>query len=598
MNSKKSDLAKPLSQSIPELFRQALEAQQANHFIQSETIYRQILAVSPNHSDSLYNIGLIALQMGRMDVAATMLLKAATLAPSADVYSLLGLALMNNNQESQAISSYQKAITLNPNEYMAHDYLGVLLCKQNRYQEGLTHFHQAIAIHPNESSALNNLALCLMQQGRYIEAADYFRQAIAIEPHIHTAHHNLLLCLCFDGNAFPKIYLEEAARLDKILCTQSIAYTQWPSAILSSQQPLRIGLVSGDINNHPVGYFLESILSSVDPKKIEFFVYNTANYDDELTERVKPYISQWVNIGTLDDKQSAQKIHADGIHILIDLVGHTAYNRLSVFAWRPAPIQLSWLGYFASTGLSFIDYFLADPISISAQNVSHFTEQVRYLPETRLCFTPPAIDNAQELTPLPALHNGFITFGCFQTLSKVNDNILTLWANILHNCPNSKLVFKNKQIQDTSLKQTLLTRLHHLGISSERIILEIAGSRADYFSAYRKVDFMLDTFPYPGGTTTCEALWMGVPTLTLAGSTLLEKQGAAMLNCVGLSDWIAYDNEDYVQKAIAYAHNTSYLTELRQNLRRHLEESPLMDAPRFVRHFEDILFSIWHEKMG
>ena len=172
MNSKKSDLAKPLSQSIPELFRQALEAQQANHFIQSETIYRQILAVSPNHSDSLYNIGLIALQMGRMDVAATMLLKAATLAPSADVYSLLGLALMNNNQESQAISSYQKAITLNPNEYMAHDYLGVLLCKQNRYQEGLTHFHQAIAIHPNESSALNNLALCLMQQGRYLEAAN------------------------------------------------------------------------------------------------------------------------------------------------------------------------------------------------------------------------------------------------------------------------------------------------------------------------------------------------------------------------------------------------------------------------------------------
>jgi len=598
MNIKKSDLAKPLSQSIPDLFRQALEAQQANNLTQSEHIYRQILTISPNHSDSLYNVGLISLQMGHMDVAANMLLKAATLDPSADVYCLLGLAQMNNNQEYQAISSYQKALTLNPNEYMAHDYLGVLLCKQYCYKEGLAHFHQAIAINPNDSSALNNLALCLMQQGKYVEAASYFRQAITIDPHAHSTYHNLLLCLCFDSNAFPKVYLEEAARLDVILCARSKAYTQWPSSTLSAQQPLRVGLVSGDLNNHPVGYFLESILSSINSKKIEFFVYNTANYDDDLTNRIKPHIIQWVNISTLDDQQSARKIHTDGIHVLIDLVGHTAHNRLSLFAWRPAPIQVSWLGYFASTGLSFIDYFLADPISISAQNMSHFTEQVRYLPETRLCFTPPCINSTQELTPLPALNNGFITFGCFQTLSKVNDNMLTLWANILHNCPNSKLMFKNKQIHDASLKQELLTRLRHLGISSERIILEVAGSRANYLSAYRRVDFMLDTFPYPGGTTTCEALWMGIPTLTLAGNTLLEKQGAAMLSCVGLSDWITYNNEDYVQKAIAYAHNTSYLTELRQHLRKQLEESPLMNAPRFVRHFEDILFSIWHEKMG
>jgi predicted O-linked N-acetylglucosamine transferase (SPINDLY family) len=408
-----------------------------------------------------------------------------------------------------------------------------------------------------------------------------------------THYSNLLYCLCFDRSAFPDIYLKEANRLDKQLTARATPYQTWPKTRLKPHQPLRIGLVSGDLHNHPVSYFLESIIYHLNPEKVQLFAYTTRHIEDELTARIKPYFEQWTDITTLNDITAAQKIHNDGIHILIDLAGHTAFNRLPIFAWKPAPIQVSWLGYFASTGLSFIDYFLADPIAVPESNLKHFSEHVWYLPYTRLCFTPPAADIYQEQTPLPADRNGFITFGCFQSLSKINHKMVSLWANILQECPNSKLMFKNNQLKDRAAKQELIDKLIVCQITMDRVIFAGGSPREAYLSTYGLVDFMLDTSPYPGGTTTCEALWMGVPTLTLTGDTLLEKQGMGMLTCVGLQDWVAYNEDDYTLKAITHAKNINNLRQLRLQLRETMKKSPLVDATRFAKHLESVLEQMW-----
>jgi predicted O-linked N-acetylglucosamine transferase (SPINDLY family) len=296
----------------------------------------------------------------------------------------------------------------------------------------------------------------------------------------------------------------------------------------------------------------------------------------------------------VDDATAAQQIRDDGIHILIDLGGHTRFNRLATFARKPAPVQVSWLGYFATTGVPGMDYLLTDAISVPPQDLAHFTEDIVYLPETRLCFTQPAED--VNVAPLPASINGHITFGCFQNLRKINDKVLDLWARVLHAVPSSVLLIKNKQLEDPITRQNFVKQMAAAGIVRDRVIMEGQSSYRDYLEAYADVDLMLDTFPFPGGTTTCEALWMGVPTLTLTGDRMISLQGASMLSCVGLTDWIAADSDDYVAKATAKAADTAALAQLRAGLRARMAGSALVDAVRFSRHFESALEHMWLER--
>ena len=287
-------------------------------------------------------------------------------------------------------------------------------------------------------------------------------------------------------------------------------------------------------------------------------------------------------------------IHDDGIHILIDLAGHTAYTRLPVFAWKPAPIQVAWLGYFATTGLTEMDYLIADHVGVPEENRTHFTEQLWYLPETRLCFSPP--DTELPVTTLPAIHNEYITFGCFQNLSKVSEVVLSTWADALNAVPDSHLRWQCKQFVDAPVAERVRQRFQELGISPDRISLRGGTSRETYLSAHSEVDMILDTFPYPGGTTTCEALWMGVPTLTLAGDTLLSRQGASMLTAAGLPDWIADSRENFVTKAISLSGDVAGLADLRATLRNQVRVSPLFDAPRFAHNLENALWGMWQAR--
>jgi protein O-GlcNAc transferase len=310
-------------------------------------------------------------------------------------------------------------------------------------------------------------------------------------------------------------------------------------------------------------------------------------------------VHQWrdASIAKLNDEALANLIRTDGIDILIDLAGHTAKNRLPVFAWKPAPVQVSWLGYLGTTGLDAMDYVLADAWALPAGEEDQFTETPWRMPETYICFSPP--DLPVEVGPLPALEKGNITFGCFNNLNKINDQVAACWARLLQLVPGARLYLKTKNLGTAAMREKLVARFAGLGIAPERLILEGEfASHEAHFQAYHQVDMALDPFPYPGITTTVEALWMGVPVLSMRGQRFISHQGETILNNVGMPEWIAADEDAYVAKAAAFASDTQALAVLRAGLRERLLASPLCDAPRFAHNFEDAMRGMWQKWCG
>ncbi len=350
-------------------------------------------------------------------------------------------------------------------------------------------------------------------------------------------------------------------------------------------------MVSGDFRGHPVGYFAEALLRECDRSRVELFAYPTNYLADKFTDVLRPHFSAWKPLAGRSDEAAAKLIHADGVHVLLDLSGHTAHNRLPIFGRRPAPIQASWLGYFASTGVTQMDYLIGDPYVSPAGEESHFTERIWRLPETYLCFTAP--DVACDVAPLPALSTGSVTFGCLNNLSKMNDRVVALWSRVLHAVPGSRLLLKTRQLDDANVRATTLRRFAAAGIEPDRLLLVGQTSRAGYFATYDRVDIALDPFPYPGITTTVEGYWMGVPAITRRGDRFISHAGESIAHNIGLSDWIAVDDDDYVAKAVAFSSNLNHLSALRVGMRRRALDAPLFDARRFSRHFEDALWGMW-----
>jgi len=351
--------------------------------------------------------------------------------------------------------------------------------------------------------------------------------------------------------------------------------------------------VSGDMRTHSVGHFLEGVLSHIDPARIELIAYPTNPDEDELTARIRPFFSVWKPLVGLNDGDAARLIHSDGVHVLVDVSGFTAHNRLPVFAWKPAPVQVTWLGLPNTTGMKEMDYVLGDLQATPPENEHHFSEAVWRMPDSYVCFSAPPYPI--EVAPLPALSTGYVTFGSFNNLTKMNDAVVELWARILLAVPNSRLYLKTNQLSNAVINEQTLRRFGSHGIAPERLLLRgKLGSIADHLAEYNKVDVALDTFPYPGVTTSVEALWMGVPVLTLHGDRFLSLTAKSVAHHAGLPDWVAIDKDEYVAKAVSFTSNLESLAALRASLRQQVLASPLFDAPRFARNFEDALWGMWH----
>ena len=557
----------------------------------AEASYRQSIALKSDFALAHSNLGITLKELGRLDEAEASYRKSIALKPDlAEAHGNLGNTLKELGRLEEAEASYMQAKALKPDYAEAHYNLGVTLLKLGRLEEAEISYKHAIVLKPHFAEAHSNLGIAFKELGKLEEAEASYKQAMALKPDLAEAHSNLLF-LYSGFNYNTALYLKEAhdygRRITEAVTSQ---FSNWLCE--EEHQALRVGFVSGDLSNHPVGYFLEGLLSELSGSKLALFAYPTKLIEDELTLRIKPHFAAWRPLVGVGDEAAANLIHSDGIHILIDLSGHTAGNRLPIFAWKPAPLQISWLGYFASTGVTEIDYILGDPYVTPIEEAGHFTEKIWRLPESYLCFTQPNVD--VDVAPLPALTTGSVTFGCFNKIERMNDNVIAVWARILKAIPDARLFLKDKKFNNDSMRDAVYRRFEFVGIERGRLILEGSSPRSEYLASYHLVDIALSPFPYGGGTTSAEGLWMGVPVIAKRGNHFLSHLGESIAHNTGLSEWIASDEDDYVAKAIEYSSNLDELAKLRSSLREQVLYSPLFDRKRFANHFETALRSMWN----
>jgi protein O-GlcNAc transferase len=590
-------------------------------------------------------LGAICVRAGRLQEALEAQKAAALLEPHEAVnFSNLGVTLSRLGLASEAVEMHQRAISLAPELIDAWCNLGAAELKRGRRLEAITAFRQALSLDAHHVAALTGHGQVLAASGRAAEAENYYRAALNEgAPPIELLNAYASLCmeayrLCDAEILYAAALRRDAANAEvrsnrAILFNQtgrhpearseaerasqlaprsahawstlhmlSNYWTGWSPAdaaaagagftsalgvgrgkpILTTpvgDEVLRVGLVSGDLRAHPVGYFLRQVLPRIRNYGIEIFVYSTRECSDALSEELRAVSHVWRDIESFDDEAAARLVQSDDVAVLLDLAGHTAHGRLGVFRYRAAPIQASWLGYSATTGLPEMDFFLGDRTT-NFGAAPWFSEMLVALPESYLCFSPP--DDAPSVEISPVIQNGFITFGCLSNLAKLHRDVVGAWGLVLSAAPTSKLLLKAPQLDDQAEVVRTLQRFADVGVSPNRLVLEGRSDRAKYLTTYGKVDIVLDTFPFPGGTTTFEAFWMGVPVVTLRGERFLEKAGASFAGAMGLQDWIADDPTHYVEIALRKAKDADGLAALRPNLRTRALCSPLFDAENFA----------------
>lgn len=560
----------------------------------AENCYIKALSLEPATAETLNNMGVVMMNQGRYPEAEEAVRKALELSPKlGDAWNNLGLILQAKMVSVEAEQAFEQALKFQPNDAKTLSNYSVTLKILGKLTQAEAVLKKAISKDPNYADAYLNLGNIYLDQGMIAEAIATTQKVLALAPNNVSAHDNLLFAMTYSDAFTLEARLQVAHQYGQL--THALAhtpYTQWQ--VGEQDQRLRVGLVSGDFRQHPVAYFLKAWLAQVDPSNIELYAYSTDGREDATTTTLKPYFSQWRSLAGHNDQSAAAIIHDDQLHVLLDLSGHTGGNKLPLFAWQPAPVQASWLGYWATTGIQAMDYVLVDPTGVPVEHQAQFTEAVQYLPDTRMCFTAP--EQAPEVAPLPALHNGYITFGCFQNMTKVSNEVLKLWAEVMQALPDAKLRWQSKSFADANIIKAMHQRFQNCGIAPARVTLLGKVTREAYLEGYAEVDMVLDSFPFTGGTTTCEALWMGVPTLTLEGNTMIARQGASMMSAAGLADWVVHSKSDYVAQALRFAHDTKHLTALRAGLRTQVQHSALMDAKRFAQHMEEALRSMWQHK--
>jgi protein O-GlcNAc transferase len=490
---------------------------------------------------------------------------------------------------ADAVPLLRRVLKDEPNQFVALFALGISLRRLKQLDEGAIALKRAIALKPDFFEALYNLGLLLNEQGRADEAVQAFRCAIALRPKVSMAHSNLLMALQYASGLTVDSWKEALAAFENCF-TPAIPVTNTNSP--EAERVLRVGYVSPDFCYHSCAWFIEPLLKAHDRKQIEIFCYSQVASPDSMTANLRTQADSWREIVNLDDEAVATLIRKDRIDILVDLAGHSAYNRLGVFARKPAPIQVSWLGYPASTGLRAVDYRLSDPWLTPLDTSEYFSETIWNLPQHAHCYSPSS--EAPPVSPAPVIKSGQITFGSFNNLTKVGQETVELWASVLRAVRGSRLLLKAHQATDPGIQSSLTTTFAAHGIDSQRIIfVGKAPTVSAHLAYYAQVDIALDTFPYNGATTTLESLWMGVPIVSLVGSRAASRYGLAFLSAVGLSELAATDLEHFVATAAALANDRERLISLRKTLRGTLGNSSLCDAVGFAQSVENAYRQMW-----
>jgi FkbM family methyltransferase len=550
------------------------------------------LAASPETADLHHARGLCLEQLGRLDEAAEAHRRSLGIDPRrAHVHKDLAVALSALGALEDAARHAEQARAIDPGLLDAHLVLGAVRVRASRLDEGIACYRDAMALAPARPEPHSNVGAALQLQGRIPEGLAYLRRALDLAPDHAVVRSNLLMALHYDLAAGPRMLAEEHRAWGRLH-----GGLRGPAPPRAAPKPrLRVGYVSADLRNHSVARFVEPIFTAFDRTAFDVVAYSNAARPDAVTAKLRALVTAWRDVRGLSDIALAERIREDGIDILVDLGGHSADNRLAVFAHRPAPVQVTYLGYPDTTGLAAVDYRLTDahadpPGEADALHV----ERLVRLPAGAWCYAP---GMSSPVSEPPRDVRGHVTFGAFNDFAKVRPDMMALWAEILGAVPGSKLLLKAKSLADPALAREVRAFFGRRGIDEARV--EARGwtpYRAGHLALHAAVDVALDTFPYHGTTTTCDALWMGVPVVTLAGEAHVSRVGASLLNRVGLDDLVARSPEEYVAVAVRLAGDRARLLELRRTLRDRVSGSPLGSPETFTRALEDAYRAMWAER--
>ncbi|MCS7034806.1 MAG: tetratricopeptide repeat protein [Phycisphaerae bacterium] len=579
------------------------------------------LELSPSAPHFHANYAELLRTLGRFDDALHHARTAVRLGPTdPDAHHSLGMALRTRGDVDGALKAFATAIRLRPNHVAALDEYGLLLQKRGQLNEAIALFRRAAAaapgrltpllnlgnalqllgeldesiatfervleIDPANAGARNNIAQSLLEKGLHQEALVEYSRALELEPHGHVIGSNRIMALNYaDGVSIDELFAAHVDWARRFAPTDAQPRGSTNARIDPSRR-LRVGYLSPDFRFHSVTQFLLPLLRNHDPSAVEVFAYSDVSVPDAMTTQLQGLVHVWRDISPLRDSEAADLIRSDQIDVLVDLAGHTSGNRLPMFASRPAPIQVTYLGWQNTTGLRSIDARLTDSvIDPIGQTDQYHTERLLRLDGAFAVFEP--TPGFGEMTPLPASKTGHLTFGSVAKVAKITDRMLRVWGRVLRAVPGSRLMLIATAVRTASVRDRLLQILCNSGVTSDRIVLLPDMPYAEYMRLYSQIDLVLDTSPFNGHTTTCQGLWMGVPTLTLAGHRYASRMGLAVMTHLGLAaDFVAFSEEEFLAKAVALSGRVEELAALRQGLRDRLLASPLMDGKRLARSVE------------
>ena len=556
--------------------------------------YQRVLQINPDYTLGHYNLGVVWKEQGKLDEAVACYQRALQLKPDfAEAHNNLGNVFKDQGKLEEAVACYQRALELKPEFAEAHNNLGVVLREQGKLDEAVTCCQRALQLKPELAEVHYNLGTLSTDKGKLDEAVACYEQALQRKPGYTEAHSNFLLTIQYRAG----ITLSELAAVHG-------EYEQLHAAPLRRAWPrhendrdpdrrLRVGFLSPDFGRHPVGYFLIRALENLDRGQCETVCYCNRSSKDDLTARFQAAATIWRDVSDLSDRGLTAEILADRIDVLFDLAGHTARNRLLVFARKPAPIQVTWAGYVGTTGLEAMDYILADRYEIPPGAEAHYCEQVLRMPDGYVTYDPPSY--APLVGQLPALKQGYVTFGSFNNRAKITPQTIDIWAKVLDRVPESRLVLKYKGMSEVSIARGLAAEFARRKVDPGRLECLGWSAHPELLAEYNRIDLALDPLPYNGGLTTCEALWMGVPVLTCPGETFASRHSLSHLSSVGLTETIARTLDEYVELAVTLAYDLPRLASLRAGLRERMAASPLCDGKCFAANLMHVVRDAWRE---
>ena len=551
--------------------------------------YRAVIATDPRHAGAHNNLGNELRKLDQPAPAMEYFKKALELQPDfADAHNNLGLAYFDLERTNEAIACYKRALQYKPDLIETHANMAQAYKKIGLFASAVEHYRQILRLRPDDSGVYGSMALVLAYQGKLDDAIECQEQACRLNP-----KHAPMFTFNYSPRFSAEQLFEEHRRWG-----EHFREVDDPLPPLTPggdpKRPLRVGYVTPDLRKHSVAYFIEPVLANHDPARFEIYCYVEISKakEDDTTQRLKAMSKHWINTCGLDDRALAERMRADGIDILVDLAGHTGSNRLLAFRYRPAPVQVTYLGYCNTTGLPAVQYRLTDSWADPPGQERFHTEELVRLPSGFLCYLPPK--DSPPVADAPAAHAGFITFGSFNIASKTTPEVVELWARLMHAVPESRLILKNRSTRDQETRDHYYALFQQHGIVRERIDqISWLHDHDAHLGLYSRIDIGLDTFPYNGTTTTCEALWMGVPVIALAGERHAARVGVSLLTRLGLEDLIARTPEDYIEIARRLSHDPHKLSELRHSLRGRIQASTLGDGAAFTRELEDVYREMW-----